>query len=215
MHDTSKISGELFLKTYCKENYKILEIGGSTFNGGSFRYYCEKLNIKYMSIDIEKNEGIDYVINPGDKYPFEPESFDIVISSSCFEHDPCFWITFKEMCRITKLNGYIYVSAPSNGAYHKYPGDNWRFYSDAGQSLSYWSGIKYNNDNIYPVKVEETFHIYPKADVWIDFICIWKRILENEKETTILVNNEISNKNGILKNELLNYGLNIKNKIEL
>jgi hypothetical protein len=70
-----------------------------------------------------------------------------------------FWLTFKEMTRIIKLDGFIYVNAQSNGFYHTYPGDNWRFYKDVGQSLAYWSGIQVANEEIYPVKVIETFHI--------------------------------------------------------
>jgi hypothetical protein len=50
------------------------------------------------------------------------------------------------MTRILKLNEFIYVNAPRVGAFHCYPVYNWRFYSAAGQALSYWSGYKMFND---------------------------------------------------------------------
>ena len=35
------------------------------------------------------------------------------------------------------------------------------------------------------IEVVETFHIYPKNDVWIDFVCVWKRVETPETEITI------------------------------
>jgi hypothetical protein len=93
------------------------------------------------------------------------------------------------MTRILKLDGFIYINAPTNGVYHCYPGDNWRFYSDAGQALSYWSSYQISNEPIFTVKVVETFHILPKNDIWLDFVCVWKRV--NEPQTEIIVSNDI------------------------
>lgn len=174
MHDTALISGKLFATTYGKESYIVVDIGGMDVNG-SLRSFFEELGMKYIVVDLQQHESVDIVIKPGDKLPFDDSSIDLVVSTSCFEHDPCFWITFKEMCRITKENGHIYVNAPMNGCYHGHPGDNWRFFKDAGQSLAYWSGLEYGNIPSYPVKVVESFHILPRNDVWIDFVCIWQR----------------------------------------
>jgi hypothetical protein len=118
-----------------------------------------------------------------------------------------FWMTFKEMTRITKLNGYIYVNAPSNGVYHGYPGDNWRFYSDAGQALAYWSGVSLGNESLFPVKVIESFHILPDRDIWMDYVCIWKRVDISQKETDIKMPIEIINSIGPLETGLRENGL--------
>jgi len=101
------------------------------------------------------------------------------------------------MCRILKTGGYIYINAPSSGYYHGFPGDNWRFYKDAGQALAYWSGICN-----YPVNVEESFTIDTRE--WDDFVCVFKR--SEIKETEIVKNT----KNGKLENKLLTHGLLIK-----
>jgi hypothetical protein len=92
------------------------------------------------------------------------------------------------------------VNAPTNGKYHCHPGDNWRFYSDAGQSLSYWSSFQFANEPIFPVKIVETFHIMPKSDVWIDFVCVWRRV--EEKQSEITVSKDISENIGILEKAL-------------
>lgn len=101
-----------------------------------------------------------------------------------------FWLTFREMARILKVGGYIYINAPSNGAYHKCPGDNWRFYSDAGQALAYWSCRQVANEEVYPMKLIETFHILPNCDKWIDFVGVWERT-DDELQTEIVVPKDI------------------------
>ena len=196
MHYTAISSGNFFAQYYGGIGKVVIDLGGKDVNG-SLRDFFENLGMKYICVDIEPHKSVDIVVKPGDKLPFENSSIDIIVSTSCFEHDPCFWITFKEMTRITKLGGFIYVNAPTNGPYHCHPGDNWRFYSDAGQALAYWSSFQFSNETIFPVKIVETFHILPKNDVWLDFICIWERV--DEKQTDIVVSKTFSEKVGILE----------------
>jgi hypothetical protein len=94
----------------------------------------------------------------------------------------------------------MYVNAPTNGVYHCYPGDNWRFYSDAGQALAYWSSYQSSNEPVFPVKVIETFHILPKKNIWVDFVCVWQRV--DETQTDITVSKTISQTTGTLEKEL-------------
>jgi SAM-dependent methyltransferase len=196
MHDTSLLSGSLFGKVYGKEGMKILDVGGQDINGSLRKPLKDLIKMDYISLDIENGPGVDIIMEPGSSFPFPDGHFDLIVSTSCFEHDPCFWMTFREMCRVTKKGGYIYVSAPSNSSYHGHPGDNWRFYSDAGQALAYWSG-KILDGQSYPAKVEESFHILPISDIWIDFVCIWKRV--DEKEEEIVLPLETKFRNGPLR----------------
>ena len=209
MHYTAIKSGSLFAQSYGGIGKVVIDIGGQDVNG-SLRVFFENLGMKYICVDIEPHKSVDIVVKPGDKLPFENSSIDIIVSTSCFEHDPCFWITFKEMTRITKLGGFIYVNAPTNGPYHCHPGDNWRFYSDAGQALAYWSSFQFSNETIFPVKIVETFHILPKNDVWLDFICIWERV--DEKQTDIVVSKTLSEKVGILEKILNDNNFDTKKK---
>jgi SAM-dependent methyltransferase len=204
MHDTALLSGLSFSELYGSVDKIVLDIGGLDVNG-SLRVFFQSRGMKYICIDLENHPSVDIVVKPGEKLPFDIGSVDLIVSTSCFEHDPCFWLTFKEMTRVLKLHGFIYVNAPSNGPYHCYPGDNWRFYSDAGQALAYWSGIQMGNEDVYPVKVIETFHILPRNDCFTDFVCVWKRV--DEKETDITISSEISNIIGPLETSINNKGL--------
>ena len=201
MHDTALMAGSIFAELYGGKNKVVLDIGGKNING-SLRPIFESLGMKYICLDIEQHSSVDIVMKPGDKLPFDNASVDLIVSTSCFEHDPCFWLTFKEMTRILKVDGFIYVNAPTKGPYHGCPGDNWRFYSDAGQALAYYSGFQYTNEEVFPVKVIETFHIVPS--VWFDFVCIWGRT--DTKDTNITASIEVSQNIGILEQKLnLNY----------
>jgi SAM-dependent methyltransferase len=179
MHISASAAGRAFAELYGKPNDVVVDIGGRAVNG-SLRTSFEERGMKFVCVDIEDDVSVDIVTKPGDKLPFDTESVDCVVSTSCFEHDPCFWITFKEMCRITKPGGYVYVNAPAYGMYHKYPGDNWRFFSDAAQALAHWSAVKYSrdpDDGDYPVVVHETFMIDPPpGEIWTDMVCVWRRV---------------------------------------
>jgi len=204
MHDTALITGRLFAKLYGKQNALVIDIGGFNTAGldvnGSLRSGFKDIGMSYICVDLSQHPSVDMVIQPGQKLPFADGSIDIIVSTSCFEHDPCFWLTFREMTRILKMDGYIYVNAPSNGSYHCYPGDNWRFYSDAGQALAYWASYQISNEPVYPVKVVETFHVLPLNDVWIDFVCVWKRV--ETKETEIITSLQSRQNVGILEKTL-------------
>src|SRR5438874_1425727 len=127
MHDTAFQLGTLAMNIYADlSRASVLEIGSQAVNG-SLRESALP-STKYVGVDIEPGDGVDVVVEPGGSLPFPAESFDLVMATSVFEHDPGFWTTFVEMCRNTREGGYIYFNAPSNGPIHRFPQDNWRFY---------------------------------------------------------------------------------------
>lgn len=191
MHDTAMESGTAFAKAYGGLGKVVVDIGGQNVNG-SLRSSFESRGMRFICIDMVQHPSVDIVIPPGEKLPFEDGSVDLIVSTSCFEHDPCFWITFREMCRVVKKDGYIYINAPSGGNYHGYPGDNWRFYSDAGQALAFWSGKQLASETVFPVKVIESFHMSPSS--WNDWVCVWQRT--DVPETTITMSPSIRNQVG-------------------
>ena len=93
-----------------------------------------------------------------------------------------------------------------------YPGDNWRFYSDAGQALAYWSGKQISDEKIFPVKVIETFTIVNNE--FNDFVCVWQRVDSDSENTVkeIIVQPEIINNIGILEKKINEKGLATRKK---
>jgi len=212
MHDTALACGQIVAKIFARPGVCVVDIGGLSVTG-SLRGAFEERGAAFISIDMQAHPSVDVVVKPGDPLPFPTGSIDLVISSSCFEHDPMFWMTFRELTRIVKLGGFIYMNAPSNGVYHPYPGDSWRFYSDAGQSLAFWSGKQLGNEEVYPTRVSEVFHVLPKDDIWVDFVCLWERV--KNKETSIQTPPEIVKKKGVLKFSLQNNGFRTSDRFPL
>lgn len=160
MHDTARATGGLFFQTYGADAKRILDIGSMDVNG-SLRPYAPPGAV-YVGVDLEAGPGVDVVIK-SHTLPFMDESFDAIVSTSCFEHDPCFWLTFLEATRLLTQDGALYISAPSNGPFHAYPLDCWRFYPDAGVALARYAGVE----------LIESFIVPPMSDVWEDAVAVF------------------------------------------
>src|SRR5438045_8769497 len=124
MHDTAAAFGAAFFRSYIDssdfiERPRILEVGCADVNG-SLRG-CAPPAACYVGVDLEPGCVVDLVLSDPYTYPFDADSFEAVVSSSCFEHDPMFWLTFLEMCRVVRCGGFIYLNVPSNGLFHRHP----------------------------------------------------------------------------------------------
>lgn len=169
MHDTAFHIGTLAMNIYADLRAdSILEVGSQSING-SLRESALPTT-RYVGIDIEEGEGVDLVAEPGAAFPVKDAEFDLVMATSVFEHDPCFWVTFLEMCRAAKDGGYIYINAPSNGLVHRYPQDNWRFYPDSGKALAQWA-----TSQGAPVILVESFIAAREKDIWNDFVAVFRK----------------------------------------
>lgn len=136
MHPSAMDLGRLLFRTHGAGVRRVLDIGSIDLNG-SLRDVCPS-DIAYVGIDMAQGKGVDMVLDDPYQFPFANDVFDMVVSTSCFEHDPMFWLTFLETLRVVRDDGIVYINAPANGHYHTHPWDNWRFYPDAGQALEMW-----------------------------------------------------------------------------
>ncbi len=168
MHDSALAIGGLFLKTYARSHSTVVELGSLDVNG-SLRATCPPV-ATYIGLDVTSGTGVDVVIDPNGSLPITANSVDLVLASSVFEHDLFFWETFLELVRITKMGGLIYINAPSNGRYHRYPVDNWRFYPDSGKALEAWA-----TRNRHEVILIESFIAERKSDPWNDFVAVFMK----------------------------------------
>lgn len=169
MHDTAYTIGRLFFENYWRPEFgKIVDLGSLNVNG-SLRE-CAPAEAIYVGLDIEPGKGVDIVMAGDSRLPLADDSTDMAVSSSVLEHDQFFWNTFLELVRITRPGGYIYVNAPSNGSYHRYPVDNWRFYADAARALEAWAARSGS-----PVTLVESFIAERQGDIWNDFVAVFSK----------------------------------------
>ena len=139
VHDTAHEHGRLFFEVYGVGVFlTVVELGSQDVNG-SLREHCPE-GVHYIGLDVMPAKGVDLVVDPGSSLPLATGTADAIVTSSAFEHDICFWDTFLELTRILRPGGLLYVNVPSNGDFHRYPLDCWRFYPDAGVALVQWAG---------------------------------------------------------------------------
>jgi SAM-dependent methyltransferase len=175
MHLTAEQNARRFFDTYVNkknDSIKILEIG-SYIGGFSIRSLANN-NVEYIGVDLGQGPGVDIVLEDQYVLPFNDNTFDFVISSSCFEHSEFFWLNFLEIMRVLKSDGLFYLNAPSGGLFHRYPVDCWRFFPDSGMALSNWG--KRNNFNC---DVLEQYTSDKDSDIWSDYVCVFIKDVSN------------------------------------
>ncbi len=141
MHLTAMTNCRNFFDTYSSAfqdtDIRVVEIGSQDVNG-SMRDCCPT-HYSYVGADFVHGKGVDVVLDDPYSLPFDTSSVDFVLTSSCFEHSEMFWVLYLEALRIIKPHGLLYLNAPSNGPFHRFPVDCWRFYPDSGQALVTWA----------------------------------------------------------------------------
>jgi SAM-dependent methyltransferase len=162
MHDNAMHHGKIFFETYCSEEgkeYKVVEIGSYDVCG-SLRDVKTSNVTEYIGVDFNPGPGVDVILEDPYSFPFPDNTFDALVTTSCFEHSELFWITFLECLRIVKPDGVIYFNAPSSWmCYHQYPVDCWRFYPDSARALETWA--RYSKIN---AKALESYVSVPSCD---------------------------------------------------
>lgn len=189
MHPTAMQNSSFFFEAYAPafaaEGATVVEIGSQDVNG-SLRSTAPA-HFKYIGVDFVAGKGVDVILDDPYTLPFETGSADIVLSSSCFEHSEMFWVLYLEIMRILKPGGLFYLNVPSNGGFHRWPVDCWRFYPDSGKALVTWA--KRNGMN--PALLE-SYTSVQVGDLWNDFVAVYvrdeafadrhpRRIMQNHK----------------------------------
>lgn len=90
---------------------KVLEVGSLNINGSvrDFFSYCD-----YLGIDVGSGPCVDLVCE-GQNLDHPDNTYDVTLSCECFEHNP-YWVeTFKNMHRMTKSSGLVFMSCATTG----------------------------------------------------------------------------------------------------
>ncbi|MGF6371290.1 SAM-dependent methyltransferase [Paraburkholderia sp. RAU6.4a] len=168
MHVTALEIGKKFFDTYVsgRDGLKIVDIGSQDVNG-SLRSVAPR-GCEYIGLDFVGGKGVDIVLTDPYSLPVPENSIDVIVCSSCMEHSEFFWLLFLEMQRLLKPEGIVYLNVPSNGNFHRYPVDCWRFFPDSGVALQNWA-----RRSGYKTTLIESFTGIQKQDVWNDFVAVF------------------------------------------
>ena len=196
MHPSAFKTGKAFFDVYAQPLTvaTVVDIGAQNVNG-SLKAVCPT-HLKYIGVDFVAGKGVDTVLDDPYTLPFDNEAVDIVVCSSCFEHAEMFWVLYLEILRILKSDGLFYLNVPSNGEFHRYPVDCWRFYPDSGRALVTWA-----KRNHYTPLLLESFVARQDGDLWNDFVAVF---LKDESRAALYPERIVDSKtdfvNGLIAN---------------
>ena len=188
MHPSAFLNAKKFFQTYMPEQSSavVVEIGAQNING-SIREIAPP-TLKYIGVDFAAGNGVDVVLDDPYKLPFENDSVDVVVTSSCLEHSEMFWVLFLEIMRILRSSGLLYINVPTNGDFHRYPVDCWRFYPDSGDALILWA-----KRNAFHPLLLESFVDKKYMGIWNDYVAVF---LKEESQRSLHPNRMIETKDG-------------------
>jgi SAM-dependent methyltransferase len=110
---------EAFLDAANQPGKKCLQIGVKESEGA-------KYGPNWVSVDkFDKRPFIDFNDDIHSMH-FPDNTFDAATCISILEHLPTPWIAIKELHRVLKPGGAIWVSIPMTYPYHEHPKDYWR-----------------------------------------------------------------------------------------
>ena len=92
-------------------NKSVLDIGSLNINGSLRDFF---VNCHYTGIDLDSGVGVDIVCS-GQDYNAPDQTYDVVCSSECFEHNPYWMETFNNMIRMCKFEGFVFFTCASDG----------------------------------------------------------------------------------------------------
>jgi SAM-dependent methyltransferase len=171
MHPSAMKNAHRFLETYypaesVKGPITVIDVGAQDVNGSLKQLMRPPL--EYVGVDCVAGKGVDVVLTDAYTLPFQDATADVVMCSSCFEHSEMFWVLFVEILRVLKPSGLLYLNVPSNGDFHQYPVDCWRFYPDSGGALITWA-----KRCGYQPMVLESYISNQFRDSWNDFVAVF------------------------------------------
>ena len=113
MHEQAR-DFTIFIKNILPDffiNKRVLDVGSGDINGNN-RFLFE--NCEYNGNDVIHAKNVTIVSKTKD-LPFEDNSFDTIISTECFEHDPEYKESFLKIYTMLKLDGLFCFTCASTG----------------------------------------------------------------------------------------------------
>src|SRR5262245_45744626 len=133
MHATALSDMEVLLSRAPRAAKTVLDVGARDVNG-TYRPLCLAYGWHYTGLDICDGPNVD-AVPPPDAFPFDDNTFDVVISGSTMEHVEKPWLWIPELARVLKPGGLLAVLTHWSFPLHCYPVDTYRFMPDGMKVL--------------------------------------------------------------------------------
>ena len=150
------------------KNKLVLDIGSLDINGNN-QYLFE--NCPYWGLDIGEGRNVD-IVSKGHELNLPDDTFDVIISTECFEHDMYYEKTLRNIYRMLKPGGLLLFTCattgrPEHGTRRTTPGDafllpdsdNWSDYYKNLTEEDFFAIFNFEHEfTKYEFGVNETSH---------------------------------------------------------
>lgn len=142
--------GRWYVNNFVKDIAEKLPNGTSILDAGAGECVYQRFfaHCDYKSIDLAVGESkwnyshLDYIA-PLHAMPIPDESFDAILCTQVLEHIEWPRESVKEMCRVLKSGGKLYITVPMSQGEHQIPYDFFRYTSFGLKSICEHAGFKY------------------------------------------------------------------------
>lgn len=139
------VQHEFFARMKNEEQAHILEMGTLRVQGcpSTVRRGHAHPSSKYIATDFQAGLDVDVVADAHAlSETFEPNSFDMILSCSVYEHLTRPWIVTNEVAKVLKPGGWLFIQTYHAFPIHGYPSDYFRFSREALEMLCTDAGLK-------------------------------------------------------------------------
>jgi SAM-dependent methyltransferase len=133
---------------YYFENKKVLDVGSGDINGNN-RFLFE--NCDYNGNDLIEAPNVTIVSRTKD-LQFESDTFDTIISTECFEHDPSYKESLIKIYDMLKPCGLFFFTCaglgrPEHGTLRTTPVDSYGTIGNIENMVNYYKNLEINHIN--------------------------------------------------------------------
>ncbi len=144
MHQTCYEVTQAFIDKHLagQEKLSVADVGAYDVNG-CVRPMFDKPGWTYTGLDMAEGPNVDTVVKaPYDWSNVPSAAYDVVVSLNTMEHVPKPWAWIKEVARICKPGGLVFLCVPNTIPYHAFPVDCWRVWPDGMRGLMEEGGLE-------------------------------------------------------------------------
>ena len=142
------------------KNKHVLDVGSGDINGNN-RYLFE--NCVYEGNDVFESPNTTIISKTKD-LPFANESFDTIISTECFEHDPEYKESLLKIYQMLKPDGLFFFTCastnrPEHGTRNTSPTDSFGTIGELEDMMDYYK-------NLVETDLNEVLPLNEKFSLW-------------------------------------------------
>lgn len=162
MHDQARRFTEYVKKMFPEYfiNKKVLDVGSGDINGNN-KFLFE--NCEYDGNDVVQAKNVTIVGFTSD-LQFADNTFDTIISTECFEHDPLYELSLQNIVRMLKPNGlFVFTCAsvgrPEHGTRRTSRKESYGTIGNIEMMQDYYKNLTVTDVN-ESIDIKEVFSIY-------------------------------------------------------